>query len=124
MKKFVTAEPFTSSVELNCDGHRDDFLIFACDGVWDVLRFVPSKLYRCCHMSAFHAVMRRRWAWWPQRPRRPTYVPENESIVFQWCDVALDDRGKKQLGSLWKKPLAEEGEDFSHIFVPLTRNVC
>ncbi len=34
MSPFVSAEPFINSVELNNDAQ---FLILACDGVWDVL---------------------------------------------------------------------------------------
>lgn len=34
LKKFVTAEPFTSTTKLDA---MSQFIIIACDGVWDVL---------------------------------------------------------------------------------------
>ena len=34
LKQYVTAEPFTTTTKLDC---TSEFLIIACDGVWDVL---------------------------------------------------------------------------------------
>ena len=48
LKKFASGNPYTS--EINLDLQRDEFLVIACDGVWDVLtdgvccKFIQSKL--------------------------------------------------------------------------------
>lgn len=42
MKNFVVGKPFTTSTEINSD---DEFMILACDGVWDVISDIKA-----CHV--------------------------------------------------------------------------
>ncbi|KAG9047327.1 Protein phosphatase 2C 1 [Tulasnella sp. UAMH 9824] len=46
MKEYVVGSPFTSTVEMN---DADEFLIIACDGLWDVIEDQPAvELIRDC----------------------------------------------------------------------------
>lgn len=73
IKNLVTGKPFTTSTEITSD---DEFLILACDGVWDVI----SDSHACKFVSDFF-----------KKQEKNKEVPDPAKAAKKLCQLAIDN---------------------------------